>query len=224
MHAKSPMRSSTLIWRTSFNPAPCSRFPFSFSPTPSSHLLRNFCALAEALSAGQETRATAGWEAGATTLPAPYSLFPILFSLFPALTHSFPDHFARRGRLFPAGGRSTRGPRCRRSSWGRHRAFWRPRLRGWACRAPSWLDAVAVGEEGLVAEHGVEQQALVAVGGGLAEGGLVVEVHVDRADGHLRRGGHLGAEAQRDALVGLDADGEQVGLDVAAGAVPWPCR
>ncbi len=32
------------------------------------------------------------------------------------------------------------------------------------------------------------------------------------------RGGHLGAEAQRDALVGLDADGEQVGLNLLAGA------
>jgi hypothetical protein len=35
---------------------------------------------------------------------------------------------------------------------------------------PGGFDAVAMGEEGLVAEHGVEQQALVAVGGGFAEG------------------------------------------------------
>ena len=78
-------------------------------------------------------------------------------------------------------------------------------------------------EEGLVAEHGVEEQALIAVGAGLAEGGFVVEVHVDGADGHLRAGGHLGAEAQGDALVGLDADGEQVGLNLAAGAGRAPC-
>jgi hypothetical protein len=73
-----------------------------------------------------------------------------------------------------------------------------------------------MGEEGLVAEHGVEQEALVAVGGGLAEGRGVVEVHGDGADGHGLRRGHLGAEAEADAFVGLDAHGDDVGLDGAA--------
>ena len=78
-------------------------------------------------------------------------------------------------------------------------------------------------EQGLVAEHGVEQQALVAVGGGLAECRLVVEVHDHRADGHVRRGGNLGAKAQRDAFVGLDANGEQVGLDLLCTGRCLPC-
>ncbi len=80
---------------------------------------------------------------------------------------------------------------------------------------PGGFDAVAMGEEGGVAEHGVEQETLVAVGGGLAEGFGVAEVHVDGADVHAGAG-DLGAEAEGDAFVGLDAHGDDVGLDAFA--------
>ena len=103
------------------------------------------------------------------------------------------------------------------------RLFRGPGLEDGRVERPVGFDAVAMGEERLVAEHGVEKQALVAVGAGLAEGGFVIEVHVDGADGHLRGGGHLGAEAQGDALVGLDADGEQVGLNLGARARGAAC-
>ena len=83
--------------------------------------------------------------------------------------------------------------------------------------SPGGFDAVAVGEERGVAEHGVEQEALVAVGGGLAEGFGVAEVHVDGRDVH-GGAGDLGAEAEGDALVGLDAHGDDVGLDAFVAA------
>ncbi len=91
----------------------------------------------------------------------------------------------------------------------------RPGFEDWGHEGPGGFDSVAVGEEGSVAEHGVEQETLVAVGGGLAEGFGVAEVHVDRADVHAGAG-DLGAEAEGDALVGLDAHGEDVGLDAFA--------
>ena len=91
----------------------------------------------------------------------------------------------------------------------------RPGFEDGGHESPGGFDAVAMGEEGGVAEHGVEQEALVAVGGGLAEGVGVAEVHVDRSDVHARAG-DLGAEAEGDALVGLDAHGDDVGLDAFA--------
>ena len=84
-----------------------------------------------------------------------------------------------------------------------------PGLEDGGHEGPGGFDAVAMGEEGGVAEHGVEQEALVAVGGGFAEGFGVAEVHVDGADVHAGAG-DLGSEAEGDALVGLDAHGDEV--------------
>ena len=52
-----------------------------------------------------------------------------------------------------------------------------------------------------------------ASAGGAENARVVLEVHVDGADLHPRRR-HLGAEAQRDALVGLDAQHEHVRLEL----------
>src|ERR1700722_8414022 len=92
-----------------------------------------------------------------------------------------------------------------------------PSLENRSIQRPRGLDTIAMREEGLVAEHGVEQQALIPVGAGLAEGGRVIEVHNHRADVHVGRSWHLGAEAQGDAVVRLNANGEQVGLNLLAG-------
>ena len=72
------------------------------------------------------------------------------------------------------------------------------------------FDLVGAREERRVAEHGVEDEPLVGLGAAAAEGRPVAEVHRHRAERH-RRPRHLGHEAQADALVGLDADGEHVG-------------
>src|SRR6185312_1381249 len=53
---------------------------------------------------------------------------------------------------------------------------------------------------------------------GLAEGLGVAEVHVNGADVHALAG-HLGAETESNALVRLDAHGDDVRLDVAGLAV-----
>ena len=72
----------------------------------------------------------------------------------------------------------------------------RPGVEDRRIQSPVDLHAVAVREQRLVAEHGVEQQPLVAVGARFAEGRFVVEIHDDWADVHVRRGGHLGSKAQ----------------------------
>src|SRR5580704_12613701 len=90
-----------------------------------------------------------------------------------------------------------------------------PGFEDWGHQGPGGFDSVAVGEEGPVAEHGVEQEAFVTVGGGLAEGIGVAEIHVDGADVHAGAG-DLGSEAEADSLVRLDAHGEDVGLDAVA--------
>uniref|UniRef100_E6PY25 Uncharacterized protein n=1 Tax=mine drainage metagenome TaxID=410659 RepID=E6PY25_9ZZZZ len=85
-------------------------------------------------------------------------------------------------------------------------------------QGPGGLDAVAMSEERLIAQHGIQQESLVAVGGRFAEGRSVVEVHVDGADGDVLGGGHLGAETEGDAFVGLNAHGDDIRLDLLAWA------
>jgi hypothetical protein len=62
--------------------------------------------------------------------------------------------------------------------------------------APRLFDLVGAREQRAVAEHRIEQQPLVGVGGLAAEGRAVAEVHAHVADPHVGAG-HLGAEAQR---------------------------
>src|SRR5919201_3200012 len=81
-----------------------------------------------------------------------------------------------------------------------------------ACnKGPFCLHLVAPREQRGVAQHAVEQQPLIGVGRCGAKRGAVQEIHVHRADLHAGAG-HLGAEAQRDALVGLDVHGQHVWL------------
>src|SRR4051812_4599406 len=74
---------------------------------------------------------------------------------------------------------------------------------------PGGLDLGVAGEEGRIAQQHVEQQPLVGLRAGLGELLAVEEVHRDVADLH-HAAGHLGAELQRHALVGLDADHQLV--------------
>src|ERR1700686_2375030 len=81
------------------------------------------------------------------------------------------------------------------------------------CRAeaPRLLHLVLACKERGVAEHAVEQQALVRLGRFLEERAAVQEVHVDGADRH-RLPRRLRTDAQGDPLVGLDAQHEEVGI------------
>ena len=87
----------------------------------------------------------------------------------------------------------------------------RPAVQNGIEEGPGDFDAVAAGEERGVALERVEQQAFVGVGqDDVGEGLAVAEVHL----GGARFGdgvGDLGFEAQVDAFLGLDADGEHVG-------------
>ena len=74
---------------------------------------------------------------------------------------------------------------------------------------PGQLDLLGPGEQRRVAQQHVEQQPLVRLRAGLGERVAVREVHAHVPDLHLGAG-HLGAEAHRDALVGLDADDQGV--------------
>ncbi len=76
---------------------------------------------------------------------------------------------------------------------------------------PLRLHLVGAGEEGGVAAHGVEDEPLVGLRRAGAELGPVAEVHRHVAHGDALAG-HLGGEAQGDALVRLDAHDEEVGL------------
>ena len=99
-------------------------------------------------------------------------------------------------------------------------------LRGLAVLVPVLLDRVEdlpgqfhllrAGEEVGVAEQHIEDQPLVRLRAGLREGLAVGEVHRDVPDLH-RRAGDLGAEADRDALVRLDADDDRVGPELLGG-------
>ena len=78
---------------------------------------------------------------------------------------------------------------------------------------PGRFDLVGAGEQRLIPEHGVEDQRLVGLGRVRRERRAVREVHRDRADGKTKAR-HLRPEAEQDALVGLDADRQEVRLRV----------
>ena len=84
---------------------------------------------------------------------------------------------------------------------------------------PGLVDLVGADEQGGVADHGVVEQTLVAVGRlGAGEGLGVGEVHGHRPDVELLAG-DLGPELEADALVGLDPEDQGVGPEVPAGLV-----
>ncbi len=84
--------------------------------------------------------------------------------------------------------------------------------------APGGLHLVRAGEQRRIAQHRVEDQRLVRLRGVAQERRAVREVHVHGADIEAQPG-HLGREAEQDALVGLDAHRQQVRLR-GAGRVP----
>ena len=116
---------------------------------------------------------------------------------------------------------------CARAPFAGAVAMWlasRPELLERVDDPPGQLDLLVVGEQRLVAEQHVEQQPLVGLGRGLGEGFAVQEVHGHVADLHRATPAPSGAEAQRDALVGLDAYDELVvaelgGVGVGEGQV-----
>src|SRR5579885_1839373 len=84
---------------------------------------------------------------------------------------------------------------------------------------PGSLDLVAANEKRGVALHGVGDQAFVSFRRFDAEGAAVVEIHIDR--GEVAFGPwNLGAEANGDALIWLDADDNEVGFQPLR--VRWP--
>src|SRR5437762_2681666 len=79
-----------------------------------------------------------------------------------------------------------------------------PRLLDRRDELPGGLDHVRALKQRPVAEHRVEQQALVARARPLAEVVLVAKIHVHRVELQARAR-DLGLEAQRQAFVRLDA-------------------
>ncbi len=81
---------------------------------------------------------------------------------------------------------------------------------------PRGLDLVRAREECRVADHAVEQQALVGLRRLDQERGHVLEVHRHAADPQAGAR-HLRSETQRDALFGLDAQRDRVRVELARG-------
>ena len=115
---------------------------------------------------------------------------------------------SRRGRRGPASRPRTPAPRCRTSYWS-GLPFFGPVVEDRVEDLPGPLDLRVPREQRRVAEQHVEDQPLVGLGAGLGERAAVGEVHVHVADLH-RGARHLGAEADRHALVGLDPDHQRV--------------
>src|SRR5579883_3655363 len=84
-----------------------------------------------------------------------------------------------------------------------------PTLQDRVDEGPLGLHLVAAGEQRRVAEHAVQQQALVRVGRLDVGRGAARECHVHRADLWTRTG-QLGQEAQGDGVVRLDVHGQDV--------------
>ena len=82
---------------------------------------------------------------------------------------------------------------------------------------PLLLHLVGAHEERRVAEQAVEDQPLVRLGQADAERAAVEEVHVHRAD-REPLAGHLRADRERDALVGLDVQEQHVRAQPVLGA------
>ena len=86
---------------------------------------------------------------------------------------------------------------------------------------PRMFDLVGAREQRCITLQGVEDERLVGVRRVDAEGRAVLEVHRDRA--HVESEARdLRPEAKHDALVGLDADREQVGVGLVAGRREQP--
>src|SRR5205814_6544246 len=66
----------------------------------------------------------------------------------------------------------------------------------------------------LIARHAITQQPFVAGAVLQSEIGAVIEIHIHEAELH-DRAGNLCAEAQRNALLGLNMDDEAVGFQIS---------
>src|SRR5690625_310607 len=121
---------------------------------------------------------------------------------------------ARRSRPppFAAGARQHPHRRLRAPAAGRVRvgpAVAGPPVEHRVENLPGQLHLGADREQRRLPEQHVEDEPLVGLGGVLGERRPVGEVHVDVADLH-QMAGHLGAEPQRDALIGLHPDHQGV--------------
>src|SRR6266849_2914242 len=100
----------------------------------------------------------------------------------------------------------------------------RPAFEDRGDEGPRRFDLIAAGEKGLVALQGVEKQPLVSLRRLDTERRAVVEIHLYGLDPQ-RRSRDLGTELKRDALVRLDAHGDDVWRKrVAAVAVEQDAR
>src|SRR5207342_3909531 len=99
-----------------------------------------------------------------------------------------------------------------------HRPVSMPRLDDRVHQRPLLLDLVRSREQRRVSEQAVEDQPFIGFGDPGPERPAVKEVHVNRAELETLPG-HLGRELERDALVRLDVDHEDVGTQLLVGVV-----
>src|SRR5271166_3344037 len=90
----------------------------------------------------------------------------------------------------------------------------RPRLNYGGDDPPLGFDFIATSEQGRIATHGVEQEGLVGDRRGRSKRVAVGEIHVDPAGAHMRPRS-LGSKIQRNALIRLDAHGNDVVMHIA---------
>jgi hypothetical protein len=84
-----------------------------------------------------------------------------------------------------------------------------PTLKQRRIERPSYFDSFTVREQRGIAEHRVEQQALVAIGRVLTKCVRILELGLHWADGSVGRR-QLVPEGKRDALFRLDTNTDQV--------------
>ena len=87
-----------------------------------------------------------------------------------------------------------------------------PAIENRGAEAPRLLHLILTGEQRRVSEHAVEQEPLVRLGRLPEKRAPIQEIHVDAANAQ-RLTRDLRAEPQRDALLRLNAEHEEVGID-----------
>src|SRR5262249_15915401 len=85
-----------------------------------------------------------------------------------------------------------------------------PRIQNSLHELPRLLDELAAGKQGMVTFQHIDQEALGGIWRVLAERGCVAQVHSDRLEVYVEAG-LLGHHVEREALVRLDAEGEEIG-------------
>src|SRR5450631_52554 len=82
-------------------------------------------------------------------------------------------------------------------------------------KRPGRLYSIAMGKEGCITKHRIEQETLVSVRGGCSERSSIIKVHYDGAHRHIRIW-DLCTKAQGDPLVRLNSHADQIWLQLSA--------